>query len=45
MFFENIVVKKPKGTKINTRNNNKYVYHVVSKTYNSDKKYVIEKRN
>lgn len=44
MFFENIIVKQPKGTKINTRNDNKYVYHVVSKTYNSDKKYVTEKK-
>lgn len=44
MFIKNAKVKRPKGTKIQTRNGVKYVYFVEKSVYNPDKKYVVDQR-
>lgn len=47
MLLNGFVVKRPSDTKLQNKygdKNNFYVYHVVSKEYKKDKKYVVEKR-
>ena len=44
MFYSNIIVDIPVGTKIQTKNKIKYVYFVVDQTYKKEKGYVVDKR-
>ena len=44
MIRKDIVVKRPEGTKIYRQRGCVYVYQVTGKTYNSDKRYVVEDR-
>ena len=38
-MLSNVRVKRPEGTKLFKRNDNKYVYHVISSTYIPARKY------
>lgn len=44
MLLKDFRIKRPKKTKIQTKGGKKYVYQVVGKTYNREKKYYTEKR-
>jgi transposase len=44
MIRKDIIVKRPEGTKIYRQRGCVYVYQVTGKTYNSDKRYVVEDR-
>ena len=44
-MFLDIFVKRPERTKLDKKNNQTYVYHVVSQMYLPDKKYAVEKRS
>lgn len=44
MLMNDYVIMRPKSTKIQPRNEIRYVYQVVSSTYNSEKKYNVDKR-
>lgn len=44
MLLHDYTIYRPKGTKIQTRQDVRYVYHVISSTYNPEKKYNVDKR-
>lgn len=44
MIRKDVLVKRPKGTKIYRQRNCEYVYHVTGSEYKKDKQYVVEKR-
>lgn len=44
MLLQNYKILRPKTTKIQTRNGVRYVYQVVGKTYNKEKKYTVDQR-
>lgn len=44
MYLKDVIVNKPKGTKLCPSGKSVYVYHVLESIYHSDKKYNTEKR-
>lgn len=44
MYRENLIIKRPEGTKIYKQRECRYVYEVTGKEYKKDKQYVVEKR-
>ena len=44
MYLKDVVVDKPRGTKLCPAGKSVYVYHVLESVYHSDKQYNTEKR-